>query len=246
MWTRLKLDFWLTLGAVLFPLSVAAVPADLPDPEEANLPLVEIEYAPEIMLPYRDRRDSWSWIFAVRHEKYLPTGYTSELDGENYDFLFGDEPVGLVGLEGGGKYNLSFGSIAFSGSFGKGSLRDARSGAPTILELTKTSGHFGLWLDVLFKEPYVVPYAQVDVSYVDYSELVGRANSTGTSSALIGWTAGALLQLNWLDEDAALRALSGSSLNNTYLDLFMMQSQTNSKPDLSTAMSWGAALKLEF
>ncbi|MFN7728886.1 MAG: hypothetical protein ACK5P7_07000 [Bdellovibrio sp.] len=223
-----------------------AIQKDLPDPNAGDIPLVEIEYGPDVMLPYKERRDDWGRTFGFRFENYNPSGYQSDFDLSSYKDLFGENTINMFGLQGGVKYNLSFGSLTAEGSYQTGSISDSRSGGPTTLSLTKMGGHFGLWLDMIFSEPYVVPYAQLDVYQIDYQESGGNVSQSGTSGALIGWTTGTLLQLNWLDEAAALRALYDSGLDNAYIDLFMTQSQASKKPDLATAMTWGAGVKLEF
>ncbi|MBX2995564.1 MAG: hypothetical protein KF681_12105 [Bdellovibrionaceae bacterium] len=255
MGTRLKLDLGLAARfissvliacAVLAPMAAMAVQSDLPDPEADNIPLVEIEYGPAALLPYKERRSDWGYLFGMAYENYDPTGYQSDIDSTTYETLFGTNTVPMFGLQGGAKYNLDFASLTAELSYEMGSVSDSRSGDPTTLKLSKVGTHFGLWLDMLFTEPYVVPYAQMDVYQIDYEEKATNVSESGTSGILMGWTAGALVQLNWLDPDASLRALSESGLDNAYVNIFMTQSQANSRPDLATAMTWGAGLKLEF
>jgi hypothetical protein len=247
MWTRLKLDLWLTLASVLIPLQSAALPTDLVDPDEVSQTTVEVEYPAEILLPYKERRPDWGFVFGAKYENFAPNTYESPIDGNTYQNLFGENAAGIFALEGGIKYNTRLASLTAEVSFGQGSVADSRIGDDVTLRMTKTAAHFGLWLDMIWPEPYVVPYAQADVFQIDFTESDSLGSESGTSQVCFGYTAGALIQLNWLDPDQALRALATSGLNNTYIDIFVAQSTgSGTQPDFGSDPYWGAGFKLEF
>ncbi len=242
MWTRPKLDLWLTAIVVSFiSLHVHAIQENLPDPHADMQSLIEIEYPPEISLHYRERRPDWSPVFSLRSENFSPLKNDVTTNG-----------ILLVGLQGGFKYNLDSISLTSEFSYESGSA----SGKPTFasgesvsLRLAKKTLRFGLLFDSIWPEPYIVPYFQGDVYQMDFleSDIPGVAGLTGSTGIGFGYTAGVLLQLNWLDADQSSRALVQSGLNNTFLDLFIAQSM---KPagafDFSSKINLGAGIKLEF
>lgn len=247
MWTRLKLDFWLSLLVVLVcSQQVFAVDDTLVDPEADAPKLVEIEYAPAVMLPYRERRPTWSTVFSFRYENYYPSSYQSEIDQAVYDEVFDQEKIPVLGFELGKKYNIDHVALVGTLSYAQGGIASHFSGVETSLNLSLYGLHVGAWFDSLFQEPYVAPYVQADISLVDFQEDTPLNSASGAGGMVFGWTAGALVQLNWLDAESSYRALSEDGLNNTYLDLFIAQSQSSGGADLSTETTWGAGLKLEF
>ena len=251
MRTRPKLDFWLFLCFAMLPLKAFSV-QDLPDPENTKTDLIEIEYAPELMLPYRDRRPDWGSIFGFRYENFLPTGYVSPVDNRSYGVIFGKSPVAMFGLTGGVKSNLGIGALTAELSYSQGSVSAALQEADgTVfiigLNLKKIGLHFGVWFDMIWPEPYVVPYVQADVFQINYEEADGTNQISGQSGVSLGYSAGLLIQLNWLDTDSALKALVSSGMNNAYLDFFVSQAFASGKePHFSSGLNLGVGMKLEF
>jgi len=248
MRTRPKLDLWLLTLFVIQPALCYADLDQLPDPQAAEHKLVEIEYAPQILLPYRERRQSWGFLFGLHYENFQPSAYLSPIDQNPYDYLFGGSGVGMFGLQMGAKYNLSSFSLTSELSYDQGSTSSAQSGAQTSLTLSRIAAKFGIWFDTLWSEPYVVPYLQGDISQISFSETTGTQSTSGTGGITYGWAAGVLLQLNWLDKVSALEALRSSGLNNAYLDIYAAQTNGSgsASADLSSSVSWGSGLRMEF
>lgn len=247
MATRPKLDLWLI--AILFaPVFAGAAPAqELADPLAGERSTIEIEYRPEALLPYRLRRGSWGPLLGFRYETFIPSAYESPYDGNTYDALFGGEGLQMMGLQAGAKYNLPFASISAELSYHQGGISDSRIGDDVSLRVSRTGFHAGLWLDMLWLEPYVVPYVQADVYMIDFEESDSQVSESGTAGPGFGYTAGLLIQLNKLDERASLEALANSGLQNTYLDLFITQfNGSGGETDFAGDLGWGAGLRLEF
>lgn len=248
---RLKLDLGLTkiiFCFIFFNSSfVFAVSDELVDPQAQGLNLVEIEYAPIPSLSYQERKPDWGYTFGFQFRNYQPTGYVSSLDGAKYEQLFDQNVISIYGLRGGIRKSLGFTSMLAEASYATGSTTSNFSGAATSLQLTELGVHLGLMIDTIMTEPFVAPYLYLDFAVIDFEEGYSGNFASGGGNYTLGWTAGTLIQLNWLDKETAQKSLVQDGLNNTYIDLFIAQSQkSGGSEDLSTALNWGAGVKLEF
>lgn len=239
--------FLSVFSGLLISTVVAALETDLPDPEAQVTPMVEIDYPPDLMLPYRDRRPDWSLVASLRVRQFTPRAYKSEIDGNKFETLFGSRTIVLSGFSAGAKYNFSSFSMTGEIFYGTGGISDDRIGDSVDLQLNQTGASFGVWLDMITEEPKAVPYLQGEVSQVNYTEKDSAFKASGTSGFAGGVAAGFLVQLNWLDEDAARRGLVESGVNNSYLDLFVAKSSAEgSGPSFETELDYGAGLRVEF
>lgn len=243
-----------TLGKILvilctltISISGFALETDLPDPEAQVTPMVEIEYPPELMLPYRERRPDWSLVAGLRVRQFTPRAYKSEIDGNKFETLFGSRSIVISGFSAGAKYNLSSFSMTGEVFYGTGGIADDRIGDSVDLQLNQAGASLGIWLDMITEDPKAVPYLQGEISQVNYTEKDSAFKASGTSGFAAGAAAGVLIQLNWLDEDAARRGLVESGVNNSYLDLFVAKSSAGgSGPSFETELDYGAGLRMEF
>lgn len=218
--------------------------------EEANTDgLVEVYVEHTYDEAYRDRRPSWSWDLAFQAESLIPEFY-EDLNGNLYEDLFVD-PISSAQIVFGPKYNTRLGSFSFGLIIGSGMVSGAVSGDKTTLALNKTGLQLGYMADTLTENPYVVPYANVQILKWDYSEKSSTYKNSGSSSPSMAYSAGLLIQLNWLDSDSARKGYSDSGLLNSYLDIYGIQYLPSSgaaqdEPDFQTAMSLGVGLRVEF
>lgn len=215
--------------------------------------LVEVVYPVEISRPYRERRPKNQVTLQVDYENYMPANYFSpsvpEPNPNAYKSIFGETSIPMVNFALGWKHNLSLLGIELAAFYGTGAIQDNRIGDKVSLNLQKAGLKLAGYLDTLFKEPYVVPYAaaqfQIWNVFEESSTLVyERASAYG-----IGFQAGLLFQLNWLEPNSSLMALNESGLNNTYVDLFVQQygDTVDSKdPYLASDLNWGVGLRLEY
>lgn len=217
--------------------------------EHANQ-LIEVEYEPDLDLAYADRRGPRSILFSIRYEDYKPEDYFSQIDTSSYASNYGEKAMPLVGFSLAWKRNfsaLSIGvdpSIAFGRVDGKDGLGFSRS-----LSLTRYGLGLSVFLDTLTKEPWIVPYGEVQPFVFSWTEEADTGSKSGTSDVTFAYRAGLLIQLNKLDECAARSALANYGLENTFLDIFIhqhMTSESSSDVDLQSALSYGAGVKLEF
>lgn len=223
---------------------------------------IEIVYPPSPEVEYRNRRENWSILFGIGVDNILPNKFVSPLSGENYKDIYGsNNRVPLTQVSLGTKFNTELGSFGAEFLGGYGTLGGTDSlGNDRTLEITKYGGSVIFILDTMFAEPYVAPYVSGSgfiLSYVDKSnnQITNTETSeagtrkSGTTGIISALTAGALIQLNWIEKDTAYNARSSYGLNNAYLDVFASQYNSSSKssdPQFQTSMNWGAGIRLEF
>ncbi len=243
----------------LFLPSLLFAQDDLVDPGK-----IEVNYSAARMLPYKQRRENWSWMVGFNVEQLYFPKYRSELDGYSYEQLFGSSTLNLLQISFGAKYNFSVGSLGAGIVTGQGHVQDGRvqqlardeTTDPDLvtdaeLEITKIGAYASIVLDTIFDEPYVAPYIEGQIFRFGWVE-----SSLNTSETPRGWTnyafaftVGGLFQLNWLDPDASFQAQESSGLDNLFLDLFVsFYSDSGGDNDQGFASSdnYGAGLKFEF
>ncbi len=114
----------------------------------------------------------------------------------------------------------------------------------------------GLYLDGLFKAPYVVPivsvgaiFPTIKVQTADVSCVVTGEKDLEANQYAMYYRVGFLLGLNWLDEVLAGKALSDYGLQNSFLYLAVRQIPSTSDvetADIGTKVYFEYGLQLEF
>ncbi len=224
---------------------------NLVEVQGSDSPLVEVRQRFSSDTPYRDRRDTFGWVFSIGTENLFMPDYLSLLDDNYYEDLFGDSDLSFFQLGLGFKYNFSLGSMALSAGYAMGSITDNRVGDERRLELSKPYADLSFYLDTFMKEPYVVPYvgAQVWSMNVKEESVGSEIEDSLTTDIGFSFKVGLLFQLNWLDTESAREAYNDFHIQNTYLDIFAIQNtetQGEDDPNLSSDFNWGAGLKIEF
>lgn len=228
------------------------------DEQMASDGKVEVIYAPDLQVPYRERRSPWAFIISISQENLRPEKFVSNQDGASYSSLFGATNIPMIQITTGAKYNFSLGALSLELETASGQISDPRSGVSRSLILAKRGLRAGWTMDAIFHEPYVAPYVVGQAFVIDYSDrgavvpdpTTVTGPSSGTTALTTAATVGLLIQLNSLDPtDAATRANYEYGLNNTYLDIFASQYNTSNEsrdPQFQTALNWGLGLRLEF
>lgn len=252
----LLLKFGFCALGVLFSVSVwAATETDagggqLPPPGK-----IQIEYPAQVFLPYRDRRPRHQFTANVQYENFAPTGYLSPViaDPTTVSNLYKDTydlaDIPIISLALGWKFNIPFMGVEIAPFYGKGSLQSSKSGETLSLDIEKYGLKFAAYFETLFSEPYIVPYISGQVQLWGIEEKGATLNFSRSTGYAVGFGAGLLFQLNWIDSGAAFVALNESGLNNTYLDVFVQQYGDTSDPEdpiMSSEFNWGAGLRLEY
>lgn len=241
---KLTLAFLLSV-CVLIPKSGYSALGD----NEANQ-LIEVEFEPDLDLAYSERRGPRSTLFGLRYENFKPEDYFSQVDASSYASNYGDKSISLLGATFTWKRNFSSFSVGVepSISYGRVDGKDALSSDRSLI-LVRYGLGLSVMLDALKKEPWLVPYAEIQPLLFNWEEDADTENKSGTSELTFAYRAGLLIQLNKLDERAARVALVNYGLDNTFLDLFIhqhMTSESSNDVDLQSDLSYGAGFKLEF
>lgn len=225
-------------------------------PTKASSPpnpgLVEVRNNDAVFESYRERRSLNGLIFGISYENYRPKNFLSSIDSESYSSTFGSTPVTLGQFEVGYKLNFGPASIAASFEYGQGQVNGSElAGEERRLSIEKTALKATLFIDGIFEEPYVVPYAGISLWKFGIDEKIVRTDVSFSGKTQPGTSVdvGLLLQLNWIEPETARWALVRGGVENTYIDLFLRQyakSSGSADPDTSSDMNWGVGLKVEF
>lgn len=212
--------------------------------------IVEMHIPIEVNQPYRIRRLDHGLMFGLNYENTQMINYVSIADFTTpFADMFGDIEIPIYNMNLGYKYNFLLGSLAANLGIGYGSYSSPDSGILRALTLIKYSASASYIADVLFKEPFVAPYVTFGVNQFNITEKAGEVEYSHETQAAYFYTAGLLLQLNWLDEEVARKSLVDYGLENTYLDVFVTQFQPSidpEDPNTETEYTFGAGLRLEF
>ena len=241
---KLHLSLISTLALSLFLFQSPASMAEVEAPE-----LVEVDMRGDNLSSYKVRRGTRGYYVGLHKEDVTFKSFTSAVDGKTYVQLFGDEPITLALLSANYKINGSLGSFAAGVEFGKGSIKDNLSGQDRSMEVLKTGVSFKVTADMLFSEPYLAPYFGMSYWTLDISEASPTISFSEKTQPGMNYTAGILLQLNWLDLDASRTATFNWGLENTFLDFYITQYEKTSSvedPDTTSETVYGSGLRLEF
>ncbi len=222
--------------------------AEFPEEETQTVTIIEKKD------PYKDyllRRTNWGWVIGFEQQNFLPSTYSSPIDGSEYSEVYGKKSALGTGAKLLLKFNGSFGSAMVGPDFSTGKTSSSFSGDARTLNYTQIGARLQINLDSLFSEPYVVPYGAYRFSQFSFNE--SSTNTPGdyktTASLVTGQTLGVLLQLNWIDPDTAHLGYWNYSLENTYVDIFITRwdkPASTTDPDASSDFALGFGLTLEF
>lgn len=221
-----------------------------------------VETMRDLTKPYKERRGKYGLVFSVNNEKFNPIDYYSIAQDRYYDEFSDQEAINVLGFEIGGKYNFSLGSLSLLAGYGSGSYSNENQNINGItVNISKAALNFAL--DNITSEPWIVPYGQIGVHQIDWSEesTVGASilSESFYSNPNYHYKVGAMFQLNWIeawiDPESPTQALRSSGLENAFLDVFYTYyNQPNEiaevageegEADLSSG-DIGFGLKLEF
>ena len=227
-----------------------------------ELPLVEeeylyIKYGTEKngkIAPYRDRRDTWGFMFSLGYSFFQPENYIPDFETNTslrtFDATYGDSSGGMPELTFSAKLNTAIGAfqLGLGGAvYNVSSLETATISTDLTVTLVRLEG--ALVLDTLFSEPLVAPYILAGgytVFYEESSESNGSVD--GNTQVAVYFGLGANIQLNWLEEKTAHNAYLDYGIENAFL---YIEGKTYSEaggagdPDFSTGFLLAAGLRVE-
>jgi len=250
---RLKMDFraiWSRpASVVLLTLLAQSALWSVPSFAETEKKLVEVIYPVQGLVPYRERRPSHQMTFNFQYENFLPQGFVSPTVGTSFNQTYSEVAAPILSGSIGWKYNVSVAGLELAAFYGNGGLISVQGGDKVSLDVSKYGLKFGAYLDTIMREPYVVPYGALQLQMWNISEVNNTNKYSHTTGYALGYQVGALVQLNWVESDAALVALNESGLTNTYLDFFLQSygAPTDAAdPNLASEFNWGVGFRLEY
>lgn len=225
---------------------------------------VEVENSENYNLPYKARRSEHGLLLSVGMEKLDLQNYYSLISNTPISTMSGYEPLTMAQVELGYKHNFKLGSVYLLGSYSLGSVTTKLTAGSLKINVTKQAVAVGYSADMLFVEPYIVPYAQVGAHQFSVSEASNTSNDEATTEISLNYRIELQFQLNWIekkiDKSTQVEALRSSGLENTYIDVYMEWfnpsndlydpqnaiATKTSDPDMTSESQLGVALKLEF
>lgn len=250
----LHLCWWIEVLFLSVSLHVNA--QELLDPQERGDGTIEVIYPADLSKPYRERKGTWSKNVSFSMQVVRPESYESFIGlaatdtiPESYTDSFGKKDINLISGSIGLQFNTSLGSLTADLVGGYGKVESEYDIGTRSLNLVKRGAAFGFLFNNIFEEPYVAPYANVEVFNFQYSDKLVDDSDAGTTAMAIGTTVGALIQLNHLDPSSAARDANNDwGIQNTYLDVYATRYGTSSSsddPDFATNFNFGVGIKIE-
>lgn len=214
---------------------------------------VEVRSSENIYWPYKQRQGRWGFLFSAGAELISFPGLYSQFDDATpFEDVFGSQGVNLFAVELGPKLNTSLGSFSLTFGYGLLDIADGLEGEEATLLISRYSATLTYFLDMLWKEPFFVPYVGGGIWQAEYAEtfeLFPQQTKRYTTDIGYHWRIGALIGLDWIEPRTALRSRRSVGLQATFLNLYAAStymSESNPDPDLENEMDFGASLILEF
>lgn len=211
-----------------------------------NLPLVEVQIRQDNLAEYKVRRELHGTYVSFDFEAIEFKNFISTLDGQNYQAVFGSDTVNLLQLGFDYKYNFALGSLSAGAFYGMGKVDGA---ADRSLEITKYGVGLKFTADMLMNEPYLAPYVGFNVWQMGFSEKSATDSFSATTQLGYNYTVGLLIQLDWIDYEAAKESTFNWGLENTFIDVYATQyakTEAPDDPDTTTDFLLGGGLRFEF
>lgn len=203
------------------------------------------------LLPYAERRGKWGNQVSVGYSMYTPQYYESEFSAFSYDEAYGlSSDMPLIEIQYTLKRNFDFGSIGAELGVGFYSNTSDVEGLDSELQLIPVRLGATLILDRILKTPYVAPYVAAGAYTMIFTEsLEGQNTFEGNTQVAPYFTAGILLNLDWLDPDSARQAYEESGIQGTFLYVegrkFMASSAARDR-DFENEIEPNIGLRVEF
>lgn len=205
---------------------------------------------------YRDRRPRWGKTFSLGASSFMPTNYQPNFVEADYSTVY-KQSSPLVELNIVVKRNLPIGSIGgeIGGGYFKVNSRPTADilGVPTTLDsameiaLVRLGAVFSF--DMIFKDPYFVPYVSAGAYLMHYRESRPQTAFTGNTQVAPYFVGGAQFTLDWLDQKSAQNAYRDIGLESTFIFLearILAKSSAARDPNFGGGPHFDAGVRVEF
>lgn len=203
------------------------------------------------LVPYRERRGRWGWLFSAGASSYQPLNYIAAFapPSAGYRGVYGAPTAPMLELRVAYKRNFALGSLGLelAGGFFRNANSDpAFVGSTLTLVPARVGAIYSM--DVLAPEPYIVPYI-AGGGYMEYYEESYNGVTVHGTTALAPYVNGGLaFSLNWIDRYAARVAYEEEGIENSFLYIEVgkyFQSSNKKDPDFSDTYDFGAGFRVE-
>jgi hypothetical protein len=208
------------------------------------------------IVPYRERRPRWGTTVALEYNSYEPIKYIPNFAPVSYTQAYESPSVPMTELIITVKRNLAIGSFGIEVAGGmfknyhtpKDNAGNSKYGDPTLtLTQFRVGGVYNM--DMLFKEPILVPYVAGGAYVIMFDEGLGGTAFKGNTQPSMYGTFGLAMQLDWIDTKASRVAYVESGVESSFVFIegrTLMASGNKKDPDFSTDVAWAAGIKVEF
>lgn len=201
----------------------------------------------DTLVPYKIRRETLGWTIGFQWAGFNPSNYRPSFSTQNFDQFYG-QGNGSIEVCVGSKLNFALGSVGPQITAGVFNVQNSRNNAQ--LQVVPITAGLTYYLDVLFDQPYIVPYATFGLYTGLFNETRQGLSAKGNSAFAPFYAVGLQVRLDGIDSDAHDAAYEEYGLENTFIygemRSFLTASIGSSVADLSTPLQFGAGLRFEF
>jgi hypothetical protein len=200
---------------------------------------------------YKERRRHWGVYIGAGISNYEPLNFNPNYSPNTYRKTYGQPWTGLI--EGNLTVKRNFDAFGVGIEVSGGNLDNGRSNkaiSDTNLNITEVRVGAALYFDMLFKEPYAVPYVSGGAYEMIYKESLGGNATGGTTQAAPYINGGVMMQLDWLDPSAAHASYRESRIQSSFAYLearkYFASAKSKEPEDFSNDVSFDAGIRIEF
>lgn len=205
-----------------------------------------------VLVPYRVRKKTSGTMFTLSYSLFEPKNYESFYIAKSvadFSTLYGSATTALVEMIFTKKWHFKIGSIGYETSYGIYANDSNTDVLTSKLSLSLARVGLKYMMDNISPEPYFVPYIAGGAYVAIYDETQSALSNKGNTSPAMYYTFGALIQLDFIDKDAAKNAYLDAGVENTFWFIEARQflaSSVEKDPDFSTDLNFNTGLSLEF
>lgn len=203
-----------------------------------------------LLVPYKARREEWGFSFSASYSNFEPLNYTPNFYELFYEDVYSSAPaMPLIELQMTVKYNMQIGSIGGEFAVGMFSAEASNALTPSELELMPIRLGATYFADMLFLEPYVVPYGSIGAYVIQYKESTGVLSFNGFTQVAPYVSGGLQFTLDWIDSTAARDSYLETGVQSTYVFIEgrkFFASSAERDPDFETDLHLLGGLRIEF
>lgn len=168
--------------------------------------------------PYRDRVSRWTHIIALHVDWYEPTQYLPDFSAtDSFEEAYGKGGITTFGVMYAKKRNLKVLSIGPEFGISLLKVNSKSDVVDSTLEGTIFRVGARITFDQIFKEPYLAPYFTGGAYSLYYQESQANTAVHGFTEIAGYYSAGLMLQLNWILSEESKKGYFEAGVENSYL-----------------------------